>query len=59
MCGKFIKHLCWETTGFSFGVAPAAVEEAMVHVENNQEVTGFNMLYWTGITMARQLLSFI
>lgn len=59
MCGKCIQDLCWEATGFSFGLAFAAVEEAMIHAENKQEVTGFNMLYCTGITMAWQLLSFI
>lgn len=56
--GKFMKHLCWETTGFSFGLALTALEGAMIHVENKQEGTGSNMLYCMGMSRARQLLSF-
>lgn len=56
--GKFMKHLCWETTGFSFGLALIALEGAMIHVENKQEGTGSNMLYCMGMSRARQLLSF-
>lgn len=59
MCGEFIERLCWESTGFSLGPALAAAEEAMIHAANKQELTGFNMLYCAGITMAWQLLSFI
>lgn len=53
-----MKHLCWETTGFSFGLTLAALEGAMIHVENKQEGTASNMLYCMGMTMAQQLLSF-
>lgn len=53
-----MKHLCWETTGFSFGLTLAVLEGAMTHVENKQEETASNMLYCMGMTMAQQLLSF-
>lgn len=42
--GRFTEPLCWESTGLSLGLALAAVEEAMIHAANKQEVTGFNML---------------
>jgi len=44
---------------FFSGLALAAVEEAMIHAENKQEVAGFSVLYCRGITTAWQLLSFI
>lgn len=53
-----MKRLCWETTGFSFGLALAVLEGAMIHVENKHEGTASNMLHCMGMTMAQQLLSF-
>lgn len=58
LSGKFMKHLCWETTDFSFGLAPTALEGAMIHVENKKEGASSNLLYYVGMTMAWQLLSF-